>query len=294
MTIAWITVNCLFMTRTVQIAVLIYLSFWLTGCPAPEEKTPWDDIKIKDLSPRYSDSNSQEKHLQTINFDLHIYEIPIDNINKLDDIRRELDTRPLRYNSRLAFSANSFSAYFGRLREWNTAIDLLIAAGGERRTRISLLLPDGQFEDVTVAGFDYPLTIFFISSRNSKEGARVEPGMLSMRIKAATSPTPTSISNITVYPVFLAPTNSTIPELDARIKLREFPFTAAAFGLNMNPGDFFFLAPEKYNDDSSSLCSLFFNNPKGSLFFNKDNKRTPPELKPAVRVYMLTCTGINN
>lgn len=281
------------MTRAVQIVVLICLSFWLTGCPEPGEKTPWDDIKIKDLTPSYNDSNSIEKHIQTINFDLHIYEISVDNISKLDDIRRELDTRPLRYNSRLTFSANSFSVYFGQLQKWNTVTDLLITAGGQRKSRITLLLPDGQYKDIPVAGFNKPLTIYFISRRNSKEGVRVEPGMLSMRIRTASASVPTNITNITVYPIFLAPTTSTIPELDARIKLREFPFTAAAFGVNMSPGDFFFLAPEKYTDDQSFLSSLFFNNPKGSLYIDKLNKHDIPELKPSVRVYLLTCTGIN-
>lgn len=281
------------MTRTIQIGVLICLLLWPVGCPAPKEKDLWDEIKISDLAPEYNDNNPQEKHLQTINFDLHIYEIPADNISKLNDIRRELDTRPLRYTDLLAFNANSFSVYFGQFQAWNTTVDLLIAAGGERRSRMSLLLPDGQTKDITVAGFDHPLSISFISSRHSKEAVRVEPGMLSMRIKTANAPAPTNIAHITVYPVFLAPTSSTIPELDARIKLREFPFTAAAFGLKMKPGDFIFLAPEEYTNDPFSLSSLFFNNPKGVLFFN-ENRLKPPELKSAFRVYMLTCTAINN
>jgi hypothetical protein len=279
------------MNRIVYIGIQVCLSLWLAGCPAPEEKTLWDEIKIGDLAPEETDT--REKHLQTINFDLHIYEMPGDNFRKLDDIRRELDVRPLRYNSRLAFSANTFSAYFGQFQQWNTTVDLLTAAGAERRSRISLLVPDGQTEDVTIAGFDHPLTIFFISSNGSKEGARVGPGMLSMRLKTGSAPALTNISNVTIYPVFLVPIGSVIPQLDARMKLREFPFTAAAFGLNMSPGDFIFLAPEEYKDDPSSLGNLFFNNPKGSLFFN-DNKYDPPELKSAFRVYMLTCTSIND
>jgi hypothetical protein len=281
------------MIRAIQNGILICLILWLAGCPAPEEKDLWDEIKISDLTPEYNNSNPQVKHLQTINFDIHIYEVPTDNFRKLDDIRRELDTRPLRYNSRLAFSANSFSAYFGQFQAWNTTVDLLTVAGGERRSRLSLLLPDGQVKDVTIAGFDHPLTIFFTSSNGLKEGARVGPGILAMRIKAGNAPASTKISNITIYPVFLVPVGSAVPELDARMKLREFPFTTAAFGLNMSPGDFIFLAPEEYKDDPSSLGSLFFNNPKGSLFFN-ENKHNPPELKPALRVYMLTCTAINN
>lgn len=282
------------MIRAIQIAVLICLTLWLVGCPAPEEESLWDKVKINDLAPEYDDSNPQEKHIQTINFDLHIYEIPTDNIGKIDEIRRTLDTRPLRFNSRLAFSANSFSVYFGQLQMWNTVSDLLITAGGERRSRTSLLLPDGQAEDITITGFDYPLTVYYTSSHGlKKEGARIGPGILAMRIKAGNSPALSDACNITIYPVFLVPIGSTIPQLDARMKSREFPFTAAAFGLNMRTGDFILLSPEEYVTDQSTLGSLIFNNPQGSLFFQKD-KRKPPELKPAFRVYMLTCTGIND
>ena len=281
------------MIRAIQIAVLICLCLPLAGCPTPEEKSLWDNIKINDLAPEHGDGEPENKTIQTINFDLHIYEIPADNISKIDEIRRTLDTGPLRFNSRLAFSSNSFSVYFGQLKTWNTISDLLITAGGERRSRTSLLLPDGQTEDITVAGFDYPLTVYYTSSRGTREGARIGPGHLVMRIKAGSSPTLSDAANITIYPVFLVPIGNTVPQLNARTKLREFPFTAAAFGLNMSPGDFIFLSPEEYVTEKSSLGGLFFNNPRGSMFFQKD-KHKPPEFKPGFRVYMLTCTGIRN
>lgn len=285
--------NCYFsiMIRATHIAVLICLCLSLAGCQEPETKPWWDETKIDDLAPRSEDGRSQNRKLQTINFDLHIYEVPADNIRKIDEIRRTLDTRPFRFNSLTAFSSNSFSVYFGQLKTWNTITDLLVIAGAERRSRTSLLLPDGQAEDFTVAGFDYPLTVYFTSNRNTKEGARIGPGHLVMRIKAGSSPTLNDVANITIFPVFLVPLGNTIPQLNAHSKLREFPFTPAAFGLNMSPGDFIFLAPEEYVTEESSLGALFFNNPRGNMFFQKD-KRKPPEFKPCFRVYMLTCTEI--
>ncbi len=279
------------MTRATHIAVLICLCLLQAGCQEPENYPWWDETKIDDLAPRSGDGRLQNKKLQTINFDLHIYEVPADNIRQLDEIRRTLDTRPFRFNSLTAFSSNSFSVYYGRLQTWNTIADLLVMAGAERRNRTSMLLPDGQTEDLTVAGFDYPLTIYFTSSRGTKEGARIGPGHLVMRIKAGSSPTLSDVANITIYPVFLVPVANTIPQLDAKIKLREFPFTPAAFGLYMSPGDFIFLSPREYVTDKSSLGGLFFNNPRGNMFFQKD-KRKPPEFKPCFRVYMLTCTEI--
>jgi hypothetical protein len=84
----------------------------------------------------------------------------------------------------------------------------------------------------------------------------------------------------------------TIPQLDARAKLREFPFSAAAFGLKMSPGDFILLGPKEYISDQTALGGLFFSNPKGSLFLN-ETERKPLERKPAVRIFLLVCTRIN-
>ncbi|MBN2180713.1 MAG: hypothetical protein JW715_02270 [Sedimentisphaerales bacterium] len=281
------------MVRFIQIAALICLYSWLAGCIPPDEDSLTNGTKIQDLAPKYNDGNGAENQLQTINFDMHIYEVPADNIDKIDEIRRTLDIKQFRYNNRLAFSNNFFSVYFGKLNQWNIISDLLINAGAERRSRTSLLMPDGQTKDFTVAGFDYPLTVFYTSSYGLKEGARVGPGFLTMRIKVGNSPSLRDAAEVTIYPVFTIPIGTSIPELDTQIKTREFPFTAAAFGLNMNPGDFIFLSPEKYVEDQSTLGYIFFNNPRGNMFFEKD-KRKPPELKPSFRVYMLTCTGINN
>jgi hypothetical protein len=60
----------------------------------------------------------------------------------------------------------------------------------------------------------------------------------------------------------------------------------------MSPGDFVVLGPEKYLSDQTALGGLFFSNPQGSMFFSK-TERKPPQLKPAVRIFLLVCTGIN-
>jgi hypothetical protein len=61
----------------------------------------------------------------------------------------------------------------------------------------------------------------------------------------------------------------------------------------MSPGDFVFLGPEKYIEDQTTLGGLFFNKPEGSLFFGATEHKGP-EQKPAVRVFLLVCTGIND
>jgi hypothetical protein len=225
-----------------------------------------------------------------MNLDVHIFEIPAENISKLDKIRKTLFIRPLRLKDYRAFTANSFLVRFGQIQMWEEALALLLAADGRKIAQVSLLLPDGQDETIAITGLDGPQTIFYTSIQDSKEAAKIGPGILGLRIKAEKIPGSRGVSNVTAYPVFSLPIRSSIKQLTNRLKLREFGFTAAAFGLKMGPGDFVFLGPKEYVSDQTALGGLFFSNPQGSLFFIKNK---PPELKPAVRIFLLVCTRIN-
>ena len=272
---------------------LVLLSFCLIGCTAPEEEPIWKDVKIGDLAPRRAGKPPAARLIKTINFDLHIFEIPAENIDKLDDTRKTLYTKPLRFNSLHAFGANSFSVRFGQIRMWNEIYGSLLAAGGKKIAKVSLMLAEDQAETIAITGLDSPRTIFFTSTYGSREGANIGPGIFALRLKAQTIPGSRGVCNVTAYPVFSPPIRRTaIPLLDARTKMREFPFSAAAFGLKMGPGDFILLGPKEYISDQTALGGLFFSNPKGSLFFS-ETERKPPERKPAVRIFLLVCTRTN-
>ena len=77
------------------------------------------------------------------------------------------------------------------------------------------------------------------------------------------------------------------------MKRREVPFTAAALGLKMSPGDFVYLGPKQFVSDQTDLGGLFFTNLRGSVFLNRA-ERKPPERKTAVRVFLLACTRIDD
>ncbi len=271
----------------------VLLSFCLIGCTAPEEEPIWENIKIGDLAPRQDGKPTPSRLIETINFDLHILEIPAENIDKLDETRKNLYTRPLRFNSLYSFGANSFSVHFGQIRMLDEIYNLLLAANGKILTKVSLMLADGLPESIAITGLDGPRTIFFTSTYGSREGANIGPGILALRLTAQSIPGSRGVCNVTAYPVFSPPIRrAAIPLLDARTKMREFPFSAAAFALKMGPGDFVLLGPKEYVSDQTALGSLFFSNPKGSLFISK-TERKPPELKPAVRIFLLVCTRTN-
>ena len=279
-------------TRRWRFPAFCLLSLCLCGCPKPEEPPIWEKVKIGDLAPS-GDGTPQAKFVKSINLDVHIIEIPADNIGDLDKIRKKLHIRPLRLKNYQAFSANSFLARFGQLDEWNEVSSMLIAANGEEAAKVSLMLSDGHPQTLAVTGLSRTQTVFYTAADGSRQGANVGPGILGLRIKADRIPGRRGICEVTAYPVFSLPTNSAIPQLEAQMKRREFPFTSAALGLKMSPGDFVFLAPKEYVSDQTSLGGLFFSNVRGRIFFNAA-ERKPPERKTAVRVFLHACTRIDD
>ena len=153
------------------------------------------------------------------------------------------------------------------------------------------MLPDGQSETIAITGLNAPGKIHFTGISGLREEVNVGPGIFGLLVKAEKIRDEKGACNITAYPVIFPMTKSMIPKIDAHVKLREFSFTSAAFGLKMSRGDFIYLGPKEYISDQTALGGLFFSNPQGSLFSSKD-ERTLPERKPAVRIYLLVCTMI--
>ena len=270
---------------------ILFCAFCLFGCAEPEPEMPiWEKVKIGDLAPYNTGKTQKVELLKMTRLDIHIFEIPADNITELDKIRKKLFIRPLQLKDYEAFNANSFMVRFGQVDMWRQTNNLLIGAEGRNIAKVSLMLADGQAQTITIAGLDRPQTIFYIAANGSRQGANVGPGIFGLRMKAEKIPGSRGVCNLVAYPVFFPPTENTIPQLDTRGKLREFPFTSAAFGLKMSPGDFVFLAPKEYVSDQTALGGLFFSNPRGGLFFSETKS---PEYKTAVRIFLLVCTGIN-
>jgi hypothetical protein len=266
------------MIRFFQIMVLICTAALFTSCKAPEKEKPvWEQVKLGDLA-TYSDANNPGgRLLKTINLDIHIFEMPAEDVNVFNYVQTMLYTKPLQFNDYDAFKANSFSAGFGQIEMWNTIANVLLAAGCKHVETVALLLPDGETSDFTIAKLNKEQTVFYTSSAGSLEGATVGPGKLALRIKVEKIPGERGVCKVDVLPVFTSPTTSPIPQLAAQAKSNEFLFTPAGFCLKMSPADFVLLGPEKYISHKITL---------GSLFFSR------PGRKPSVEMFLLVCTGI--
>jgi hypothetical protein len=280
-------------TSCILSTILCLLSsvFSFSGCTKPEPEIPvWEKVKIGDLAPQDGGKTQQAELLKMTRLDVHIFEIPADNIDEIDMIRKKLFIRPLQLKDYEAFSANSFLVRFGQVDLWRQTNDWLLGAEGRNLANVSLMLADGEAQTITITGLDRPQPIYYTAADGSKKGANVGPGIFGLRVNADKIPGSRGVCNLVAYPVFSPPMQGAIPQLKAVGKSREFPFTCAAFGLKMSPGDFVFLAPKEYISDQTALGGLFFSNPRGGLFFSKTKS---PEYKPAVRIFLLVCTGIN-
>lgn len=280
------------MIRSLHIAVFSAFALLLAGCNGEEEVPIWEQVKIKDLAPIDKNIQPDAQQLKTINFNVYIFEIPADEISAMDKVWPMLYTQPLRFNTPDAFSENSFKVGFGQIPMWNRVASTLRSMNGIEAGTISLLIPDGQSNDVAIAALNEEQTVFYISNKGTMEGATFGRGGLGLRVQADKIPGSRGVCTVRVVPVFSPPIRSRIPLLSGGEATREFLFESAGFRLNISPGDFVLLGPEKYESGQTTLSSLLFSKPEGSLFFN-ELERKPPEHKTAVRLFLIVCTSIN-
>lgn len=280
------------MIRVHYIAVLIGFALLPAGCNGRKELPIWEQVKIRDLAPIDNNTQPDSQRLKTINFNVCIFEIPADEISSLDKIWPTLYTQPLRFNNPEAFNANSFRVGFGQIPMWNRVANALRSVDGIQAGTFSLLIPGGQSNDVAIAALSREQTVFYTSNKGTMEGAIFGRGRLGLRVQAEKMAGARGVCRVSVQPVFSPPERRQIPLLSAREKSGEYLFESAGFSLNISPGDFLLLGPEKYESGQTTLSSLLFSKPEGSLFFNELDRK-PPELREAVRLFLIVCTSIN-
>lgn len=279
--------------QTIVIAVLSAL--FLGGCkPTPEPVVPiWEQIKIGEIAPDSPDASRQAKFLATVNLDVYALDLPAENVDQLDDLWRSLSAKPIQTNSYNAFAGNSFRVRMGHTAMWEETRRLLTTAGAQDAGTVSLVIGNDEPADLPVANVPRNSTISFIGTDLSRDTVQVGTGLLVLRLREQAIPGARGVRKIIAYPVYTIPMTSTIPELRAQTARREFYFASAAFAAQMSPGDLLVLAPDTYSGEQLSLGGLFFNRRTPVLFFDAETKE-PPQQKPAVRIFILVCTRIND
>ena len=267
------------MIRLSHIAVIFCLIALFTGCNEnkPSEKPVWEDVKLGDLVP--AGQKPQIQRLDSINFQIHIFEIPAENINKLDEISKILYTQPFRFKHFKAFGANSFSVSFGRTSLGNQIFDMLSEAGARRVGSTVMLLSDGESDDLPITRLFDRTSIYYTSTDGSIKTETIGPGQLALRMKAQKIPALRGVCNVSFVPVFPSPLKQLITKSSDSSTSNDTFFESCSFSLKMSPGDFIFLRPLQYISHQNSL---------GSLFFSRAAAR------PYVVSFLIICTHISD
>jgi hypothetical protein len=286
------------MARLSGVAALTFgLVLGVAGCPTTpqtaREQEIWEGVKLSDLAPPRNDRLPPAQVLGTVGIEIHTMDVPAANVDRLDDLWQMLSPGTIRMSSYNAFTENSFRVKSGRTEMLDRIRQLLADADGRPVATTSLVLPDNDKTDFPIAELPAGRAIGFVGSNLTKQSVTVGPGVLALRLRAEPIPWARGVRKIIAYPAYTLPLGIPIPELQAGARQREFYFAPAAFALQMAPGDLVVLGPDEYTGERRTLGGLFFNNPAGTVFFNP-SKRLPPARKPAVRLYILVCTGMSS
>ena len=268
------------MGKIILSIICLCLSFVCLGCngqAASRQKPVWEDTKLSDLAPVKPAGQADAKKLNTINIQVHIFEIPSEKVEKLDDISKILTIQPFRFTRSNIFTANGFVAGFARTSEGDRVLELLNAAQGRKAASIALIIENGQTDYVPVLRLFSAKSIFYTSLDGKTDSKTIGPGQLSLRITAHKSPVFRGTYIITAVPAVPSIIGGVGSQMQSLAKLNDIVFDSCSFSLQFSPGDFFLLRPIKYADHGNSL---------GSLFFSR------PGIRPVVLAFLVICTDV--
>lgn len=267
------------MNQLTKIPLLLCLLLFTFGCQGNNAKTRStpENLKLADLAPAHTDM--KVKPLQAVNFQIHIFQVPAENTDKLDDISKILYSQPFRFNHFNAFTANGFSAGFGRISSGNQIFNILSAANSQKIGSISLLVNFDQPDDITIQNLLNSTSIYFTAADGSTQSKTIGPGRLTLRINARQIPTFRGTCNVTFAPASPSPLSTALNLPSSGISKNDLIFDSCLFSLPMSKGDFVFLRPVQYISHQSSI---------GSLFFSRPNP------KPSVLAFLIVCIDIND
>jgi len=237
--------------------------FQLAGCSSAEDKPIWEDVKLADLIPSRQGRDQSKWPPKTIDFNIFIFEMPAKAVTVLDDIWPMLYAGPLDFIDGRTFSANLFSAGFGRQHMWEKVAGALRRANARKVRTESLFLLDGQANDVMVSSIYGKQSISYLSSGGFREQREIGPGAMVLRLRAEKVPAARGVCNVTVVPMFSLSASSAVPQLAAQLRAGEVAFESVSFTVKMSPGDFVFLGPKKHVSYQADLAGRFFSRASG-------------------------------
>lgn len=268
---------------------LAYIMTVFAGCKQPVQEPPiWDKVKIGDLAPGPS-ADRGVSEFNALNIEIHVYSIPVQNLKKTRDLWEPLRLKGLRYENQQAFEANGFRAARARITAWDTLVSALSRVQAQKLRTVSFLLSQGYENDLPLANLSARQDVTFTGIDETARRILIGPGTIAWRLRVERVRASPKESRLTAYPVFKLAGVSPMPYQTSLTESSQIAFLSAAFTVRMGYGDLIVLGPRESLGAASSLGGLFFGIPN-HLFLGLD-KNEPVKSCPAVRVFVLTCSG---
>jgi hypothetical protein len=260
-----------------KICFFVFLSAMaFFGCKS-KEKAVWEDMKISDIPPARFDGKSGVEMVRTANFDVYVVEIPKGNFEQLDELWKMLNKKGIYLLDYRAFSSNSFQGGLGRASFFESIDKVLQEAGGRTINKLSLLIAEGESQDVEVGFLEKGESVFYVSTDGSMTGNTLGPGNIVIRLLAKEIPNLPGVSNVQFGVVFKPGMTTPLHALEIREERGEYLFTPVIFNMSLGSGDLVVLWPKKLTEDRSTLDGLFFGEEENGGVF---------------RLYLILCTGV--
>jgi len=266
------------MVRYLNIFFFTCVIFLPAGCNGTSEQGAfWERVKLKDLIAVDPDRGRRKSRLETLDFNVYVFEMPADAVSIMDDVWPRLYTRPLKFKVKNAFDANFFNAGFGEIGLWDNVAEILRSAGAKKVRNVSIFLSDDQPNNIFVSRIYGRQSVFFVSAAGYREQLTVGPGVLVFRLTAAKIPASRGVCRLKIEPVFSPPSAEAIARIGGTQPFGEVVFDFLGFEVKMSRGDFVLIGQGRYISRQADLAGWFFSSPSG---------------KPAVLLYLIVCAGI--
>lgn len=249
----------------------------ISGCPQPEPdpvQNPLEGIKITDLASLYPEDVPPQ-----IMFQVFSFEMPAENCYLLQEIFGGLYQRSINFADYQMFQANAILTGFGLPAMWDRIAQKLTQGRAQRMMANALIIFDETGEDIAAVPINYEQTIFYNDAENNVVGRSLHDGALVWNIRARPISSVKGVAQVHIEPVFRRSADMAFSHLGEKTIAEDNEFAFAGFHLNMSAGEFVLLGPEKYQSDRITLSSLFF---------------TVEKDEPAIRLYLIVCTGVSN
>lgn len=239
----------LVMNGTRLLVFLFIIAFLFVGCDESQQtskRAKTERIKISDLEPFGKREMPPE-----IQFRIYTFLLSEQMLTKSDSIFEMLDKDSLTFVNAEAFKANGFAVGYSKGNLWGELGERLRQAGAVGVKETAMMVYDDKGEDLTFGTLNRAATIDYFTSEDDSFRTTISPGQLAWRIVAVPIEDKPRTAEVNIVAISKPDFTMNSDMLQAKGKAKTVIYNVSGIELEMSPGDFLVLGPEKYDPELS-------------------------------------------